>query len=87
MSEISIGAQVGGGKFAELIFFETDSALQSFESAKWEMSAVAKANVAASGVASSAKYEQGVAVFTLPKSGAMVAAAIGGQKFKFDALK
>ena len=51
------------------------------------MSAKAKANVAASGVAENAKYEQGVAVFTLPKTGAMVAAAVGGQKFKFEAIK
>ena len=51
------------------------------------MSAGAKASVAASGVAASAKYEQGVAVFTLPKSGAMVAAAVGGQKFKFEPIE
>ncbi len=50
-------------------------------------SAAAKATVAASGAAVNAKYEQGVAVFTLPKSGVMVAAAIGGQKFKFEAIK
>jgi lipid-binding SYLF domain-containing protein len=87
MSEVSVGAQVGGGSFAEIIFFETKSALQTFKTAKWEMSGEAKANVAASGVAENAKYEQGVAVFTLPKSGAMVAAAVGGQKFKFKALK
>ena len=87
MSEVSIGAQVGGGSFAEIIFFETPAALKAFKSAKWEMSAKAKANVAASGVAANAKYEQGVAVFTLPKSGAMVAAAVGGQKFKFEPLK
>jgi lipid-binding SYLF domain-containing protein len=87
MTEVSIGAQVGGGSFAEVIFFETESALQDFKKAKWEMSGKAKANVAASGVAVNAKYDQGVAVFTLPKTGAMVAAAIGGQKFKFEPLK
>lgn len=87
MSEVSIGAQVGGGSFAEIIFFETPAALQAFKSATWEMSAKAKANVAASGAAANAKYDQGVAVFTLPKSGAMVAAAVGGQKFKFEAIK
>jgi lipid-binding SYLF domain-containing protein len=87
MTEVSVGAQVGGGSFAEIIFFETDSALQSFKQAKWEMSGGAKANLAASGVAADAKYAEGVAVFTLPKSGAMVAAAIGGQKFKFETLK
>jgi hypothetical protein len=33
------------------------------------------------------KYEQGIAVFTLPKSGAMLAAAVGGQKFEFKPVK
>jgi lipid-binding SYLF domain-containing protein len=87
MSGISIGAQVGGGSFAEIIFFETEDALKDFQKAKWEMSAKVKASVAASGVAENAKYDQGVAVFTLPKGGAMVAAAVGGQKFKFEAIK
>jgi lipid-binding SYLF domain-containing protein len=87
MSEVSVGAQVGGGSFAEVIFFETEAALKDFKKSKWEMSAKAKANIAASGVAENAKYDQGVAVFTLPKTGAMVAAAVGGQKFKFKAIE
>lgn len=87
MSEVSIGAQVGGGSYAEVIFFETAEGLKSFKGSKWEMSAKAKANVAASGAAANAKYELGIAVFTLPKSGAMVAAAVGGQKFKFEPVK
>ena len=83
MTEISIGAQAGGGQFSEVIFFETNAALESFKASEYKMSAAAKASVVASGVAANAKYEQGMAVFTLPKSGAMVAAAVGGQKFKF----
>jgi hypothetical protein len=84
---VTIGAQVGGGKFSEVVFFETNAALNSFKESNYEMSAGVKASVAASGVAASAKYEQGVAVFTLPKSGAMVAAAVGGQKFKFEPIE
>lgn len=87
MSEISIGAQVGGGKFSEVIFFETKAAMKAFKQAEFQMGAAVKASVAASGVAANAKYDQGVAVFTLPLSGAMVSAAVGGQKFKFEALK
>jgi lipid-binding SYLF domain-containing protein len=86
LTEVSVGAQVGGGSFSEVIFFETQAALNSFKTTKYEMSAAAKATVAASGAAANAKYDQGIAVFTLPKSGAMVAAAIGGQKFKFEPL-
>ena len=32
MTEVSIGAQAGGGKFSEVIFFETNAALESFKS-------------------------------------------------------
>jgi lipid-binding SYLF domain-containing protein len=87
MSAVTIGAQAGGGKFSEVIFFETNAALNSFKGSNYEMSAAAKASIAASGVAARAKYEQGVAVFTLPKSGAMVAAAVGGQKFRFEPIQ
>ena len=87
MKGFSVGAQVGGGSFAEVIFFETAEGLKAFKETKYEMSAKAKANVAASGVSQNAKYDQGVAVFTLPTSGVMLAAAIGGQKFEFSPLK
>ena len=87
MSAVSIGAQAGGGKFSEVVFFETKAAMKNFEQNEFTMSATAKASVAASGVAANAKYDQGVAVFTLPKSGAMVKATVGGQKFKFAPLK
>ena len=87
LTEISVGAQAGGGSFSEVIFFQTASALKNFKKSKYEMSAGAKATLAASGAAANAKYAQGVAVFTLPKSGAMVAAAVGGQKLKFEAIK
>ena len=87
MSELSLGAQAGGGKFSEVIFFQTKAALKAFKQTKYEMSAAAKASVAASGVAANAKYDQGVAIFTLPKSGMMAGAAVGGQKFEFKKLK
>jgi lipid-binding SYLF domain-containing protein len=87
MSAVSIGAQAGGGRFSEVIFFETKAALSNFKRSEYEMSASARASVVASGVAAHAKYDQGVAVFTLPKSGAMVKAAVGGQKFKFAPIR
>ena len=87
MSAVSIGAQAGGGRFSEVIFFQTKAAMENFKQAEFTMAASAKASMAASGVAANAKYNQGVAVFTLPESGAMVKAAVGGQKFKFAPMK
>lgn len=87
LTAVSVGAQAGGGTFSELVFLETAEALQNLKDGKCEMSAGAKATVAASGASANAKYQQGVAVFTLPKSGAMVAAAVGGQRFKYEPIK
>jgi lipid-binding SYLF domain-containing protein len=85
MTQASIGAQVGGQSFAEIIFFENPTALEDFKSGKFEMSADVSAVAAAEGASKTADYKKGVAVFTLPKKGLMVQAAIGGQKFSFDA--
>jgi len=84
LTQASIGAQVGGQTFAEIIFFETPTALEDFKSGKFEMSAEASAVAVKEGASASAAYKQGVAVFTLPKAGLMVSASVGGQKFKFD---
>jgi lipid-binding SYLF domain-containing protein len=84
LSQASIGAQIGGQSFAEVIFFETPAALNDFKAGKFEMSADVSAVAAAEGASKAAKYKQGVAVFTLPKKGLMAQAAVGGQKFTFE---
>ena len=87
MTQATVGAQVGGPTFAEIIFFEPSAPLEDFKSGKFEMSAEASAVAAAEGASAAAKYKGGVAVFTLPKKGLMVQASIGGQRFKFEPLK
>ena len=87
LTQASIGAQAGGQSFDEIIFFETSAALSDFKASKFEMSADISAVAAAEGASKAAKYQKGVAVFTLPKKGLMVEAAVGGQKFKFEPIK
>ena len=87
LTQASIGAQAGGQSFAEVIFFETKTAVEDFKSGKFEMSADVSAVAAAEGAAKSAKYKDGVMVFALPKKGLMVQASIGGQKFKYEPFK
>jgi lipid-binding SYLF domain-containing protein len=84
MTQASVGAQVGGQTFAELILFQTPTAVNDFKSGKFEMSAEVSAVAAAEGASAAAKYKQGIAVLTLPKKGLMAQASIGGQKFKFE---
>jgi len=83
VSQASIGAQVGGQKFSQIIFFQNEAALESFKSGSLEFDAQASAVIAASGAATTADFNRGVAVFTMPQGGAMVQAALGGQRFRF----
>jgi len=84
MTQATVGAQVGGQSFSEIIFFETPEALNDFKTGKFEMRAEVSAVAASEGASKAAKYKEGVAVFTMAKKGLMVQAAVGGQKFKFE---
>ena len=86
LTEINVGAQVGGQAFYEVIFFETPEALANFKQSNYEMSAKVSAVLAAEGASANARYREGVMVFTLARNGLMVQAAIGGQKFKYKSL-
>ena len=87
LSQVTVGLQLGGQVYSELIFFETKEALESFKGSKLAMSAQVSAVAAAEGAAQNAKYQQGVAVFTIAKGGLMYEASVGGQKFKFTPSK
>ena len=84
LSQATIGAQLGGQTFSELILFENKSALDSFKSGKLQFAANASAVALKSGAAETAKYTDGVLVFAEPISGLMVEAAVGGQSFSFQ---
>jgi lipid-binding SYLF domain-containing protein len=86
MTQITIGAQLGGQTFSEVIFFETKDALDAFRSSEWAMSAGVSAVAAAESASADAKYKNGVLVFTIAKGGLMFEASVGGQKFKFTPL-
>jgi len=84
LQQATVGAQLGGQTYAELIVFETNDSLNRFTAGNLEFSANASAVALKSGAAAAARYENGVAVFTMPKGGAMLEASIGGQKFSFQ---
>lgn len=86
LTQVTIGLALGGQSYAELIFFETQEALDSFKKSELAFSAQVSAVAAAEGASSNAKYQLGVAVFTLAKGGLMYEASLGGQKFRFKPL-
>ena len=83
LTQVTIGLQAGGQVYAEVIFFENATTLTNFKEGNFEFSAQLSAVAAAEGVARNAKFEHGVAVFTLAKAGLMYEASVGGQKFSY----
>ena len=85
LSQGSIGFQLGGQAYSEIIFFETAGALSDFKQGNLEFAAQASAVAASADASANADYEHGVAVFTLAGQGLMYEASIGGQRFTYQA--
>jgi lipid-binding SYLF domain-containing protein len=83
LSQITVGAQVGGQAYSEIVFLQTPAAVATLKENKIELSAQASAVAAKSGAAANARFDKGVAIFTAAKGGLMVEASVGGQKFKY----
>lgn len=83
MTQITVGFQLGGQEYSEVIFFETADSYNRFINNKYQFAAQASAVALKSGISADASYTDGVAVFTQDKGGLMYEASVGGQKFKF----
>lgn len=86
LSQASIGFQLGGQKYTEIIFFENKPAVERFQSGNFAFAAQASAVALKSGASANAKYADGVAVFTMGETGLMYEASVGGQKFSYQPL-
>jgi lipid-binding SYLF domain-containing protein len=87
LTQVTIGLQLGGQVYSEVVFFETADALKNFKEGNFEFSAQVSAVAAAEGASANAKYKQGVLVFTLARGGLMYEASVGGQKFDYESYE
>ena len=85
LTQISVGFQLGGQAFSQIIFFKDKKSLERFTQGNFEFGASASAALISEGANASADYSDGVAVLTLSKGGLMYEASIGGQKFGYVA--
>jgi lipid-binding SYLF domain-containing protein len=84
MTQVTVGLQLGGQTYSEIIFFKDKVALDSFKQGNYELAAGASAIALKEGASKTADYNNGVAIFTMGKGGLMFEASIGGQKFSFE---
>ena len=84
MTQFSVGFQLGGQAFSQIIFFQNQRDTDRFTQGNFEFGASASAALITEGAATEAAYSDGVGVLTLSKGGLMYEASIGGQKFSFS---
>jgi lipid-binding SYLF domain-containing protein len=103
MTQLSIGLQLGGQAYRQLIYFEDKRAFDDFTSGQFEFSAQAEAiaitssasaqagsegtSASANSTQSDTKYHKGMVVFTMGIGGLMYQAALGGQKYEYTPSK
>lgn len=83
LKQASVGIQLGGQQYSEVIFFEDKNAYNHFTNGNLKFGAQASAVAITAGASINAAYHNGVAVFTRAKGGLMYEASIGGQHFTF----
>ncbi len=86
VSQGSIGAQIGGQTFGEMVFFENEKAFSDFKGGKFSLTAQASAVALSAGAAAASRYDNGIALFVMNPQGLMLEASVGGQQFGYQAL-
>lgn len=84
LTQASIGLQLGGQAYTEIIVFADRVPLSKFKDGQFAFDAQATAVAIQSGAGANARYTDGVAVFTMDEAGLMYEASIGGQKFGYE---
>ncbi len=84
LTQLTIGFQLGGQAYSEIIFFQNKRALDDFTEGNFKLNAQASAVAVTLGVSADADYSNGVAIFTMAKGGLMYEASVGGQKFSYS---
>jgi lipid-binding SYLF domain-containing protein len=85
LNQASIGAQLGGETFSELIVFETAEALDQLRDGEYNVTGQASATLLTTGAAAKTNFgREGTAIFVMPRGGAMVDVSVAGQRLNFE---
>jgi len=102
MGQVTIGFQLGGQAYSQLILFQNADTYKEFIGGNFEFGADATAvaltygaqagattkgaSASAGDTKGAAAWKRGMAVYTIAKGGLMYEASIGGQKFDYTSL-
>lgn len=83
LTQVTIGLQLGGQAYSEVVFFKDQAALGDFKLGRLKLDAQASAIALTARASGDLAYRKGVAIVTMAKGGLMYEASVGGQKFSF----
>ncbi len=83
LTQVTIGLQLGGQAYSEVVFLKDAAALDSFKRGRLKLDAQASAVALTARASADLAYRNGVAIVTMAKGGLMYEASVGGQKFSF----
>lgn len=86
LQQASLGAQLGGQSFAELIVLRTPREIADLKSGRYGVGADASAVVLTTGAAGSTTFDPNTTVFVMPRGGLMVDVSISGQQLKYQSF-
>jgi len=86
LTQVTIGLQLGGQAYSEVVFFKDAAALDNFKRGKLKLDAQASAVALTARASADLAYRDGVAIVTMAKGGLMYEASVGGQKFSYKAI-
>jgi lipid-binding SYLF domain-containing protein len=81
--ELTIGVQVGGTTFHELVVFHDEGALKNFKQGKYAFAADAAVEIVKAGAQASKGFGASSSIYVFDDGGMLLDLAIGGQKFIF----
>ena len=87
VSQFTIGFQLGGQAYTQMMFFKDKNAFTTFKTGNFELGVQASAVAINVGAGATVDYDRGIAIFTSSKGGLMYEASVGGQKFKYAPIK
>jgi lipid-binding SYLF domain-containing protein len=87
INELSLGAQIGGQSYSQVIFFETPVDFKRLKDGQFQFGGEVTAVAADQGAAKNAAFKDGVVTFIIPKKGLMASASVAGQKLDFRAAR
>ena len=83
LTQVTIGLQLGGQAYSEVVFFKDRAALDNFKKGNLKLDAQASAIALTARASADLGYRKGVAIVTMAKGGLMYEASVGGQKFSY----